>query len=300
MTAAGREEATIRRFKVVRDGSAGLQPFTSEAGSEGYSRTTLVSLEDGSTHVEISICLLEPGGFIGAHLHPFEESFFVLSGEAVVSIDRESHHLITNDFGFAPVSAPHAWANPFDTTVTWYQVRSPQARPVGEFDGTYPVEDYPIPSTGRPVRELDPRSRYLGHFDLSDMSPPGPLTMPGTHGHNIRNVSVRMMVDDVLGAIHHQTFMVKFEPPEGDYFSGSAHYHNFEEAYYVVSGEGETELEGERFEMQSGDLAWVASGTMHAWRATGDEPLRFIELMAPRPPYRDLMFSEATWREPAD
>lgn len=290
----------MRKFKVHRDGPAGLETHTSAAGSEGFRTATLVSLDDGSTHVEIAVCSLDPGGFVAGHLHPFEESFYVLSGEVIVSIDQAPHHLVTNDFGFAPVSAPHAWSNPFDQTVTWYRVRSPQPRPVGEFHGTYPIDGYPIPKSGRRVQELHPRSRFVGHFELSDMSPPGPLMMPGTHGHNIRNISVRMMVDDVLGAIHHQTFMVKFEPPEGDYFSGSSHYHDFEEAYYVVSGKGETELEGERFEMEPGDLVWVASGTMHAWRARGDEPLRFIELMAPRPPYMNLMFSEATWREPAD
>lgn len=290
----------MRRFKVHRDAPAGLQPFTSEAGSEGLNTATLVSLEDGSTHVEISVCSLDPGGFIGGHLHPFEESFYVLSGQAIVSIDHTAHHLVTDDFGFAPVSAPHAWSNPFDEPVMWYRVRSPQPRPVGRFNGTYPVTEYEVPTSGRPVRELHPRSRHLGHFDLFDMTPPGPLMMPGTHGHNIRNVSVRMMVDDVLGSIHHQTFMVEFEPPEGDYFSGSPHFHDFEEAYYVVSGQGETELEGERFEMETGDLVWVASGTMHAWRARGSEPLRFIELMAPRPPYMNMLFSEATWRQPAD
>lgn len=289
----------MHKFKVVRDAPAGIQPIVSDAGSEGFGAAVLVSLEDGSTHVEVSVCSLEPGGSVGGHLHPFEESFFVLSGEAIVSIDHAAHHVVPNDFGFVPVSAPHAWSNPFDEPVTWYRVRSPQPRTVGGFKGTYPVEDYPMPTTGRAVTELHPRSRYLGHFDISDMSPPGPLTMPGTHGHNIRNISVRMMVDDVLGAIHHQTFMVKFEPPEGDYFSGSAHFHNFEEAYYVVSGEGDTDLEGERFEMRAGDLVWVASGTMHAWRARGDEPLRFIELMAPRPPYMNLLFSEETWRQPA-
>jgi len=290
----------MRKFKVYRDTPGGLRSVTSDAGSEGFNSATLVSLEDGSTHVEISICSLDPGGFVGGHLHPFEESFYVLSGEAIVSIDHEAHHIVNDDFGFAPVAAPHAWSNPFDESVVWYRVRSPQPRPVGGFNGTYPVRDYPTPATGRSVRELHPRSRHLGHFDLSDMTPPGPLIMPGTHGHNIRNISVRMMVDDVLGAIHHQTFMVKFEPPEGDYFSGSAHYHDFEEAYYVVSGQGETELEGERFEMEPGDLVWVASGTMHAWRARGDEPLRFIELMAPRPPYMNLLFSEATWRDSVD
>ena len=290
----------MRKFKVHRDAPAGLEPFASEAGSEGFKTDTLVSLEDGSTHVEISVCRLDPGGFIGGHLHPFEESFYILSGEAMLSIDRTSHHLVTDDFGFAPVSAPHAWSNPFDEPVTWYRVRSPQPRPVGEFNGTYPVREYPVPADGRTVRELHPRSRHLGHFNLTDMTPPGPLMMPGTHGHNIRNVSVRMMVDDVLGSIHHQTFMVKFEAAGGSQFSGSAHYHDFEEAYYVVSGQGETELEGERFAMQPGDLVWVASGTMHAWRALGDHPLRFIELMAPRPPYMNLLFSEATWREPVE
>jgi quercetin dioxygenase-like cupin family protein len=290
----------MRKFKVHRDGPGGLEPFTSDAGSEGFNTATLVSLEDGSTHVEISLCSLNPGGFVGGHLHPFEESFYVLSGEAIVSIDHTAHHVVTDDFGFAPVSAPHAWSNPFDETVTWYRVRSPQPRPVGEFNGTYPVKDYPAPTSGRSVRELHPRSRHLGQFDLANMSPPGPLMMPGTHGHNIHNVSVRMMVDDVLGAIHHQTFMVKFEPADGEGFSGSPHYHDFEEAYYVVAGQGETELEGERFDMEPGDLVWVASGTMHAWRARGQEPLRFIELMAPRPPYMNLLFSEATWRQPAD
>jgi mannose-6-phosphate isomerase-like protein (cupin superfamily) len=290
----------MRKFKVHRGAFAGFQPVTSEAGAEGLSASTLVSLEDGSTHVEISLCSLDPGGFIRGHLHPFEESFYVLSGEAIVSIDHDAHHLIRDDFGFAPVSAPHAWSNPFEEVVTWYRIRSPQPRPVGRFNGTYPIGEYPLPASGERVRELHPRSRYLGHFDLSDMSPPGPLMMPGTHGHNIRDISVRMMVDDVLGAIHHQSFMVKFEPSEGDYFSGSAHYHDFEEAYFVVSGEGEVVLEGERFEMEAGELVWVASGTMHAWRSRGGEALRFIELMAPRPPYMNMLFSEAIWREPVD
>lgn len=290
----------MRRYQVHRDALGELRPIASEAGSQGLNSATLVSLDGGSPHVEISVCSLDPGGFIRGHLHPFEESFHVLSGEAIVSIDGAAHHLVTDDFGFVPVSAPHAWTNPFDHVVTWYRIRSPQPRPVGPFNGTYPVTEYELPTTGRPVRELHPKSRFVGHFDLSDMTPPGPLTMPGTHGHNIRDISVRMMVDDVLGAIHHQSFMVKIDPPEGDYFSGSAHYHDFEEAYFIVSGQGEAELEGERFTVQPGDLVWVATGTMHAWRARGGEALRFIEMMAPRPPYMNLLFSEAIWREPVD
>lgn len=290
----------MHEYKVCRDTYAGQRPVTSGAGSEGLSANTLISRSDGSHHVDISLCTLEPGGYIAGHLHPFEESFYVLSGSGLVSIDQSAHHLVTDDFGYVPVSAPHAWSNPFDEPVTWYQIRSPQPRQVGEHKGDYPVADYPLPTEGRPVVELDPRSRFLGHFDLADMAPPGPLMMPGTHGHNIRDISVRMMVDDVLGAIHHQFFMVKIDPPEGDYFSGSAHFHDFEEAYFVVEGRGEVELEGERFDIETGDLVWEASGTIHAWRALGGKPLRFIELMAPRPPFSNLLFSEKTWRDLSD
>jgi quercetin dioxygenase-like cupin family protein len=285
--------------KVVRNAADRLAPFQSPAGSDGYSVGTLIDRADGSMNVQISLCELAPGGHVAGHLHPFEESFYVLSGAVLLAIDGARHALVTDDFGFVPVSTPHAWHNPHDEPVRWYRIRSPQPRRVGRGAGTYPVE-LALPTDGRPVKELDPLSRYVGHFAESDLGPPGPLAMPGTHGHNISDINVRMMVDDVIGAIHHQFFMVQFEPRSDDVFSGSAHYHDFEEAYFVVQGEGEVFLEGESFHASAGDLVWEAAGTMHAWRALGSEPLRFIELMAPKPPYSNLLFSERTWSEFAE
>jgi quercetin dioxygenase-like cupin family protein len=289
----------MRRYEVVRDAWSRLEAHRSVAGSEGLAVGHLVGEREGSSHVEISVVELAPGGFVRGHLHPFEESFYVTSGSVLLSMGGAEHALTTDDFGFVPVAVPHAWHNVGDEPVRWYRVRAPQPRPLGTSDGTFPVDLDP-PTSGSPVAELHPRSRHVGHFSLDDLPGPGPLTMPGAHGHDIRDVSIRMMVDDVIGAVHHQVFMVQFEPSRVEGFSGSAHFHAFEEAYLVVSGRGLVELEGERFETGPGDLVWESSGTMHAWTAVGDEPLRFIELMAPRPPYTDMLFSERTWREFAE
>jgi quercetin dioxygenase-like cupin family protein len=284
-------------YQIVRKGAERLAPFDSPAGSEGLSVATMIDRSDGSVNLEIGLCELAPGGHVAGHLHPFEESFYVLSGRALLAIDGASHALVTDDFGFVPVSTPHAWHNPHDEPVRYYRIRSPQPRRIGRSNGTFPFPELEVPTEGRPVRELDPLSRFVGHFADSDLAPPGPLMMPGTHGHNIRDISVRMMVDDVLGAIHHQFFMVQFAPRPDELFSGSPHFHDFEEAYFLVSGEGEVVLEGETFPASAGDLVWEAAGTMHGWRAVGSEPLRFIELMAPRPPYANLLFSERTWAD---
>jgi quercetin dioxygenase-like cupin family protein len=290
----------MRQYCVIPDAFSRLRPHVSPAGSEGMRVASLVGEQQGSSHVEISVVELAPGGWVAGHLHPFEESFFVLSGRVVLSIDAAAHALGPDDFGFVPVSAPHAWRNPSDEPARWYRVRSPQPRPLGRSDGSFPVPEHPVPDQGRPVAELHPRSRYVGHFSESDLPAPGPLSMPGAHGHNIRDVSIRMMVDDVLGAIHHQLFMVQFQPSRDTAFSGSAHFHDFEEAYFVLSGRGEVVLEGERFDAGPGTLVWESAGTMHAWTARGDEPLRFIELMAPRPPYSNMLFSERTWVDLAE
>lgn len=289
----------MRQYRVVRDAWSRLEPVRSPAGSEGLSVGHLVGDEEGSSHVEISVVELGPGGHVRGHLHPFEESFYLVSGAVSLSIDGHEHALVADDFGFVPVATPHAWTNHGQQPARWYRIRSPQPRPIGTSTGTFPVE-LAMPGAGRPVAELHPTSHHVGHFSPTDMPPPGPLTMPGAHGHNIRDVSVRMMVDDVLGAVHHQMFMVQFEPSPDEGFSGSAHFHDFEEAYFVLAGHGEVELEGERFEAGPGDLVWESSGTMHAWTARGEQPLRFIELMAPRPPYTHMLFSEQTWRELAE
>ena len=290
----------MHTFKVVRDAFSHLAPCESVAGAQGLSMATLVDGDDGSTHVEISVCELAPGGHVAGHLHPFEESFYIISGAARIGIGANAYDLVADDFGFVPVATGHAWSNPHDEPVRWYRIRSPQPRVIGRADGTYPVRNYEVSDDARPVDEQDPTALYVGHFSEDDLNTPGPLSMPGYHGNNVRDISARMMVDDVLGAIHHTHFMIQFAPRVEHGLSGSAHFHDFEEAYFLLRGTGEVVLEGEKYEVSAGDLVWQSSGTMHGWVNRGTEPLRFIELQAPRPPYSNAVVFENSWNAVAE
>ena len=63
------------------------------------------------------------------------------------------------------------------------------------------------------------------------------------------------------------------------------HYHRAsEEIYFVLDGEGEMELDGERRQVSPGDAVAIPAGSWHELRAEGDRPLRI--LCCCTPPYR--------------
>ncbi len=63
------------------------------------------------------------------------------------------------------------------------------------------------------------------------------------------------------------------------------HYHGAaEEIYYLVEGEGELELDGERRHVTAGDAILIPPGARHQIRAAGAGPLRFLCCCSP--PYR--------------
>ena len=66
---------------------------TFEGHSEGYRCASLVDHADGSVHTGLSMNELAPGGTIHPHVHSFEEGFYILSGEAVVTINGSSYLL---------------------------------------------------------------------------------------------------------------------------------------------------------------------------------------------------------------
>lgn len=64
------------------------------------------------------------------------------------------------------------------------------------------------------------------------------------------------------------------------------HYHReSEEIYYVLEGEGEMELDGERAPVAPGDAVLIPPGAWHEIRASEDGQLRFLCCCAP--PYRN-------------
>lgn len=287
-TAAGSSYAFVRPHDVTGH-------VVEDGVSDGLEVAVYAGREHGAIHLEAAIATLAPGGTIGGHMHPFEESFFVLEGRGLVVIGDMGYEVRAGDFGFAPLAYPHAWNNPFEAPLRWLRVRAPQPRPIGPRHGTYSVPHLQPPTSGRPIGIESVGQRFVGHFDHSQLPPPGPLSMPGYHGYNIRNVSVRMMVDELLGAQHHTLFVVEFIPSSETGMSAKEHFHPFEEIYYFTAGAAEGRVGGEPCSVGAGDLVFAGVNTSHGFTNQGDVPVRWIEAQAPKPPASNGSIFEADW-----
>lgn len=270
----------------------------------GLRESVLVGAEQGAAHLEVSLCQLAPGRSVPPHLHPYEESWYVLSGSGERSVADLEYEVAAGDFGFAGVGTGHAvragaGAGPSvaagDEPLEWLSVRAPRppdrwlrrAVPAGEVTGQ---------RMGRPD-EHDPRHRHVGHFRDADLAPYGRISMPGYHGPNIRSISVRMLVDALLGAQHHTLFVVEFAPNAGAGNAAKEHYHPFEEIYFLLSGKARGTLDGEEVLVEAGDLIWVGVDSTHGFVNEHDEPVRWLEVQSPVPPSSDAFFFPEDWKD---
>jgi quercetin dioxygenase-like cupin family protein len=133
--------------------------------SEGFRRCELVGRAAGSVHMGVGLCSLGAGGRVGAHLHSFEESFYVLEGAPTLVLDGRAYALVPGACGVVPVGVPHAWLGPASGEARWIDMMAPQPRGAGLPADTFFLEGEP---EARPA-ELDvrdPRSRHL--FRLTD------------------------------------------------------------------------------------------------------------------------------------
>ena len=70
-----------------------------------------------------------------------------------------------------------------------------------------------------------------------------------------------------------------------------SHYHaESEELYYLLAGEGEMEIVGERSAVGPGDAILIPRGAWHRITATGAEELRFLCCCAPGYTHTDTFF----------
>lgn len=257
----------------------------SEPGT-GVTVTEVLGPANGATHISVAIVDIAPGGTIAGHLHPFEESFFVLQGKPLLNLGGTAYQLAERDFGLVPFAHGHAWANRDDEPARLLRLYAPQPRPMnGQAPwGVYAAPDVEPPTSGRAVVELSPLDPYVGHYDEADMAPPGSISMPGYHGANIKNVQIRMMVDDLLGSRQHTMFMVQFTPSDAIPVTAKEHFHTFEELYYLVAGKAMASFDGVTTAVAAGDLIFAPTGASHGFTPIGDEPVCWIEAQSPLPP----------------
>ena len=271
-----------------------------ESNSEGFARSLLVDGSNGSVHMGLGLCRLDDG-HVEAHVHSFEESFYVLEGMPTLYLDGRGVVLVPGACGVVPVGVPHAWRLD-DGAATWIEMAAPQPRRLGsgptetEFGGGGPRS----PAAARAVR--DPRNRNLfrlddWQMDLDELKLGAPVDQPTVSASMATallaysGIAVKMLVDQRLDAHLHTMFMVQYTQ------TGMAlpHDHPFEESYYMLEGEVDVVADDERYTLRPGDAFWTGVGCIHAFYNTNGNGVRWLETSAPGPPDRHSYRFNRDW-----
>jgi quercetin dioxygenase-like cupin family protein len=275
------------RHLVRRDGELDLAVPVGTTAT-GFRRCFVVDEETpGAVHTGFTICELEPGGAIPAHVHSYEDSFFVLGGELVVDTGDGAFQLGAGDYGVVATGAPHALRNVSDAPVRWAGMFAPQPRSRVAGD-TYPVPAFPVRAP-EPIDVRDPRTRSFGHVDPANMEVDKQTQDMLAVSASMRTallvysgITVKMMVDGELGARMLTMFMVQYEPRG----LAGQHDHPFEETYLILDGSVDATFDGEPYRLEVGDIAWAGVGCVHAFSNPGLGVVRWLETQAPQPPSR--------------
>jgi len=260
--------------------------------SEGYTQASLIDRGTGSVHTGLSLNVLAPGGTIWPHLHSYEKGFYLLDGEAELSVADRCWRLVPGDFGALKVGTFHAWRNSGQRPARWLQMGAPQPKPFGQERDTFFAKHHDVDfSAPRPLDEKDLNGALLGHFDASQISE-GPVrdSLPGMKG-----VFLRWLVDEKFGARHHRLVFSEYQPGA----SIALHDHTFEESYFLLSGEIEGIMDGKRYIARVGDVLWTGVGCVHSFTNISNEPVRWLETFAPQPPAENVFRFIAEWEQRA-
>jgi quercetin dioxygenase-like cupin family protein len=249
--------------------------------SLGYTQASLIDHTTGSVHTGLSMNVLAPSGSIAPHLHSYEEGFYILEGEAVLSVADRTWRLGPGDFGALKVGTVHAWRNLGQRPVRWLQVAAPQPKQKGAERDTFFPKQERIEFTIEPL---------LGHFDAGQIPEPGPArdALPGAKG-----VFLKWLIDEKLGARHHRLLFIEYLPGSNI----GLHDHTFEETYLLLSGEVEAILDGKPYMARPGDVLWTGVGCVHSFTNVGDTPVRWLETFAPQPPAENVFRFSAEWEQ---
>ncbi len=279
-------------FHVRRaDERALAAPADGAEHGRGWRTAALVGRHVESVHTGFTLCSLEPDGHVDAHLHSTEHSFYVLAGTPHLTVDGRTHRLAAHECGLVPVGVPHAWANAGDIDALWVEVNAPAPRLSGPPDTFWTGDPGPGDEAAPALDIRDPRTRSFfrlgpGEMDVENLKVGAAVDAPTVSASMATallaysGIAVKMLVDQRLGAVLHQMFMVEYQP------GGVAqpHDHPFEETYFVLEGEIDATADGNEFTLRPGDVFWTGVGSIHAFYNRSPGRVRFLETQSPQPP----------------
>jgi quercetin dioxygenase-like cupin family protein len=260
--------------------------------SERYAHASLIDHVTESVHTGLSIDELAPGGTLPPHVHSYEESFYVLGGQAILRIDNHTHLVRSGDFGVIKVGTAHAWRAVGTTPVRWLQTAAPQPKPPGHERDTFFLRDASVPADAPPLDLTRLDGALLGHFDVGQI-PPGDEGRMVAGG--LKGVFLKWLIDEKFGATHHRLLFIEYLPG----VAIGLHDHTYEEAYFILSGEVEATMDGKRYVAKAGDVLWTGVGCVHAFANTSRAPVRWLETFSPQPPSENVFRFMAEWEQRA-
>lgn len=271
------------------DESSARTPERYRSHSAGFRRATYVDHTVGSVHMGTGICYLDPSGVIEPHVHSFEESFLVLTGNVIAQIGDQAYLLSYGHFGLIGSGVKHAFRNIGSQTASWLEMQSPQPRPVDYGRDTFFVEGDVPAHAALPDLTAD---KLIGHFDETQLPRPGaPAQMEGLATPT--GVTIKMFVDRSFGATHQSLFLIQYMPGA----KIDPHDHTFEESYLIVSGQVRATADDKTYDLGPGDVIWTSVGCIHSFANVGTEPVRWIETQAPLPPAKEAFRFERDWAQ---
>jgi quercetin dioxygenase-like cupin family protein len=92
----------------------------------GASLKMLIDHEFGASQFNLFVVQYVPGGLIKEHDHPFEESFFFVSGAIEAVLDGTTYHLRAGDYCWSGAASMHAFTNGSEAPVRWIETQAPQ------------------------------------------------------------------------------------------------------------------------------------------------------------------------------
>ncbi len=95
----------------------------------GISVKMMVDTDLGADLSTMFMVQYEPGGFAGAHDHPLEEAYLILSGEVEAKFDGATYHLEKGDVAWAGVGCVHEFKHLGEVPVRWLETQAPQPPP---------------------------------------------------------------------------------------------------------------------------------------------------------------------------
>jgi quercetin dioxygenase-like cupin family protein len=113
----------------VDDPARGRKPAGMDTALLAYSGISVKMLVDrpfGADLLTMFTVDYEPGGAAQAHDHPFEETYFFLSGEIEAELDGQPYTLRAGDVVFAGVGSVHGFYNTGSERVRWIETQAPQ------------------------------------------------------------------------------------------------------------------------------------------------------------------------------